>query len=1036
MANTRISQMSFARGEICPALYGRADLEAYAIALKTLKNGFVQQEGCVSNRAGLEFVGEVRYSNSEIQLIPFTFNINETYIIEAGAFYFRFIQDGGYLYYPDDYEITELQGKIVEISTPYSTEEIQFLKYTQSADILTICHQNHPPKELTRYSHYDWRLEDIIFEPSIQAPVNVVATWTGSTSKNKKIYKYCVTAIDKDNNDESTSSEIVQTYGHKEAYWETSEYMTITWEEVENALEYNIYKDVNGVMAYIGTATDTSFMDDNIEPDTSSTAPKVNNPFENDNNPSCCCYFQQRKIFANTSLKPQTLYASRTSNFNNFNFSRPLASSDSVEIALLDKEVNEIKHLISFKDLIALTTNNEYKINGTNGVFEATPPPASVIQSCYGASDVQPIVSGSMVLYVQSGGTVLRDLGYDYLSDQYQGDELSIFASHLFDGKEVKYIAYAKEPNRLVFVLFTDGTMAVLTYNKKQKMVGWSRWETDGKFLSVACVREGQEDIAYFVIERFYNSKINGDFEFLGIGFNSNNEEYFKYKIGETEYYCKNEIKENEFLYLDENFTQFIETETPSTKREIISSNTNLQIYNGYVGIEEEIGTKQEILTCIESKFGGYVLNDEITFRNGIDDVSDKIIIDETTGEISSVENLPYPYDAVDLTAKLPDGQSTATKIAFSVKESKTEERRIIVVRFVKATSDLIARNGVPVYIIENKLYFNDKESSKQKTYDIEIGKKYNLTLYKKSGNLYIVLSDKKNELFTYNVAIESGYGDTGFSILEEKDVTYYFSECYENGKSFANYLEIKDKWQNEAEEEIQLIDYQIRLLDGSPKKGDTLTLVYETGAVVNSIIDNSVVIGGQKAKFIERAKTRVVKNAKDGFFVDSGLTAKFEYPVTSVSGLNHLRNKKVVALLDGGVKEDLFVDGDGNLTLKQFANTVTVGLPYEFEFETLGVEAENTHGLKKNISAVSVRVLNSRQDFFYESNMGFREQMPRSPESINDSGYLFTGSIDVTPLNEPREFATMKVVQPLPLPITITSISAIVNVEDIQDGQ
>ena len=61
---------------------------------------------------------------------------------------------------------------------------------------------------------------------------------------------------------------------------------------------------------------------------------------------------------------------------------------------------------------------------------------------------------------------------------------------------------------------------------------------------------------------------------------------------------------------------------------------------------------------------------------------------------------------------------------------------------------------------------------------------------------------------------------------------------------------------------------------------------------------------------------------------------------------------------------------------------------------------------------------------------------MPRSPESINDSGYLFTGSIDVTPLNEPKEFATMKVVHPLPLPITITSISAIVNVEDIQDGQ
>ena len=53
MANTRISQVSFARGEFCPPLYMRTDLEQYSIGLKTLKNGFVHQEGCVSNRFGL-----------------------------------------------------------------------------------------------------------------------------------------------------------------------------------------------------------------------------------------------------------------------------------------------------------------------------------------------------------------------------------------------------------------------------------------------------------------------------------------------------------------------------------------------------------------------------------------------------------------------------------------------------------------------------------------------------------------------------------------------------------------------------------------------------------------------------------------------------------------------------------------------------------------------------------------------------------------------------------------------------------------------
>lgn len=772
MPNARISQVSFSRGEITPALYSRTDIKQREIGLMNLTNGFINQEGCVSNRSGFEYVGEVKDSSKETRLIPFSFSNNETYIIEAGEEYFRFVQNGGYIYYPDDWgniytnltmsdyqtmytefddpysefmygtyvEVSidnqlkrlctkglgaivgaklynldnlndvyyctacssvqmkislkeikvDLRGQIVEIETPYQANELQNIKYTQSADVLTLCHINHAPKTLSRYSNYDWRLEDITFQPSISSPQNVSATWTGSTSKNTRYYRYCVTAVNS-SNDESAASEIVRKKGHKEAYWEASENMTISWDAVEGATEYNIYKDVNGVFGYIGTSQTTSFVDDLIEADTSATAPTVNNPFEN-NNPSCCTYFQQRKIYANTTNHPQTLYASRTSNFNNFNYSRPLVSTDSVEIALLDKEINEIKHLIAFKDLIVLTSNNEYKVNGTDGVFQATPPPAAIIQSCYGASDVQPVISGDMVLFVQSGGTVLRDLGYDYLSDGYKGIELSIFASHLFEGKQVKYLSYAKEPFRLVHVIFNDGTMAVLTYNKDQEIFGWGKWQTQGKFISAATIREGQEDVTYFVIER------------------------------------------------------------------------------------------------------------------------------------------------------------------------------------------------------------NNK-------------------------------------------------------------------------------------------------------------------------------------------KYIERQKSRIVKDAKYSQFLDCSLSNEFDEKVSELSGLEHLKGKTVNALLDGGVVENLEVDNQGKVTLPYPAKIVSIGLGYNFELETLGIESDNTHGLKKILSAISVNILNSREDFFVVSNTGLYEQMPRSLDSINDSGFLFTGSKKAIPLNEPSEIATVKIVQKYPLPLTITSISSIINLEDVSDS-
>jgi len=688
MANTRISQVSFSRGEFCPPLYMRTDLEQYSIGLKTLKNGFVHQEGCVSNRFGLEYVGQVKDSSKKVRLIPFTFNSEQTYIIEAGDKYFRFIQDGGY--------ILDSNDEIYEIATPYAAEDLQYLKFAQSADVLTITHLNYAPKELVRYDHDNWVLSSILFEPSISPPTNVTASWSGGTGSNMRTYTYLVTAVDADTLEESARSNEVSVSGHREAYWTTSEYMTINWTAVSGATEYNVYRSVNGIFGYVGTSKTNSFTDDNIEPDLKETAPIQKNPFANDNNPSCCAYYQQRKIYANTVDNPQTLYASQTATSNNFNCSRPLIATDAVDVPLADREVNEIRHLIPFKDLIALTSNSEYKINGADGKFEANPMPVATIQSSYGSSHVQPVVSGSMVIFVEAGGGVIRELGYDYLSDSYDGDELSLYASHLFEGKEIIYIAYAKAPYRIVFVVFDDGSLATLTYNKKQKLCGWGRQETQGTFESVAVIREGKEDVAYFVIKRNIN---------------------------------------------------------------------------------------------------------------------------------------------------------------------------------------------------------------------------------------------------------------------------------------------------------------------------------------------------GQDVKYVERTKSRIVKNAKTAFLVDCGLSAHFNSPVVNVSGLDHLANTYVIALADGGVITDLKVSADGKITLPKETTDLVVGLPYEFEFETLGVEGENTHGLLKQINTVTVNILNSREDFFIVGNMGNEMQLARSIESVNDSGYLYSGKKDATPLNTPTDRASIHLKQKYPLPLTISAVSAIVNTEDISDA-
>ena len=87
-------------------------------------------------------------------------------------------------------------------------------------------------------------------------------------------------------------------------------------------------------------------------------------------------------------------------------------------------------------------------------------------------------------------------------------------------------------------------------------------------------------------------------------------------------------------------------------------------------------------------------------------------------------------------------------------------------------------------------------------------------------------------------------------------------------------------------------------------------------------------------------------------------------------------------------------------------------------------------------VNSITVNVLNSREDIFVVGNTGYTTQLARSLDSINDAGYLYSGKVEATPLNEPTDRATIHLAQKYPLPLTISAVSAIVNNQDIQDSE
>ncbi|HEV2133800.1 MAG TPA: hypothetical protein VGR47_06010 [Terracidiphilus sp.] len=95
---TRTYYRSFAGGEISPEMYGRIDDAKFQSGAAKLENFLVTPTGAAKNRAGFAFVKATRNSGPA-RLIPFTYSLNQTMVIELGVGYARFHTQGATLTY-------------------------------------------------------------------------------------------------------------------------------------------------------------------------------------------------------------------------------------------------------------------------------------------------------------------------------------------------------------------------------------------------------------------------------------------------------------------------------------------------------------------------------------------------------------------------------------------------------------------------------------------------------------------------------------------------------------------------------------------------------------------------------------------------------------------------------------------------------------------------------------------------------------------------------------------------------------------------
>lgn len=551
MQKVRVPISSFQYGEVSDSLLMRTDSPVYAQSAQRLENMVVMAEGSIKKRYGLKHIYDYGLSGvgtAQSHLFRFIFDENEEYIIsveEGKVRCFQLETDGSITLVETITQDTDSNA------LPFDEDYLQQYTTAQYGDVMFICHPLFAPRMLTRTSLTDFEISVFTFDqrrdgnqtyqPYTRFQAQGVTLDPSGTTGS-------VTLTTSADYWESDHVGTIVRYGSAEieitAYTSATQVTGTVVDELklrlsvlnplrtsEGSAVVEVTQLAHGYAGgesiiiseaaatgginsgnINGTFTVGDIIDENTYTYTAggsasssedgggivyitTHAPTVDWDEQSwsavRGYPAAVTFHENRLCFGGTLAEPDSVWMSKIGNFFNFDVGEA-ADNESIALVAATGDVNEIRYMVSNRDLQVFTASSELYI--PTYLNQAITPTNAQIrkQTPYGSAFVQPNSIDGATIFVARNGRMVREYLYTDSEDAYTANAISTLASHLIDDPKCMSVAHSGFglPDSYAVLTMGNGDAALFSSNRAERRASWTRVTTDGSFCSVICIED------------------------------------------------------------------------------------------------------------------------------------------------------------------------------------------------------------------------------------------------------------------------------------------------------------------------------------------------------------------------------------------------------------------------------------------------------------------------------------------------------------------------------------------------------------------